>query len=206
MCSSAVTKYAVVVSKYNEDISWTDRFTPHLILYDKSQNPVTQAIRLPNHGREADTYLKYILTNYTKLPEIVVFCQGKIDDHVSSMESFYSILKEIELPTYKAKGFVGLNVSRGNRGWSCIRNFRDPTHPGIPLERAWRELFASDPSGGEIRCNYCAIFMVHRNNILYRSREFYEKMKQLLDEDESMMYVYERLWATVFDGCTQSSI
>jgi hypothetical protein len=39
---------------------------------------------LPNVGREAHTYLTYIIDNYDRLPEYVMFCQGRIDDHVGS--------------------------------------------------------------------------------------------------------------------------
>jgi hypothetical protein len=36
---------------------------------------------LPNVGREGETYLQYIISHYTTLPDVVVFTQARISDY-----------------------------------------------------------------------------------------------------------------------------
>jgi hypothetical protein len=66
----------VVVSKFTEDVSWLDYIKHKKVVYDKSDNPIDGSYRRPNVGREAETFLHYIITNYYTLPDIVIFLQG----------------------------------------------------------------------------------------------------------------------------------
>ena len=75
----------IVVSRYNEDLSWTLEYPFNqfkYIVYNKGVNDlfekkyVTDIIPLPNVGRCDHTYLYHIVTNYTKLPTIVIFLPG----------------------------------------------------------------------------------------------------------------------------------
>jgi len=68
----------VVVAKYKEDVSWTgelhDQNEYHIKVYDKEHD-------YPNVGREAETYLRFILENYDNIPEYTAFVQGHPFDH-----------------------------------------------------------------------------------------------------------------------------
>lgn len=72
-----------VVARYNEDTSWT-KDLQSVVLYDKSDRPVPGSIPLKNIGREADTYLRYIVDHYHSLPEFVVFLQGNPFEHMNA--------------------------------------------------------------------------------------------------------------------------
>jgi hypothetical protein len=69
-------KTLIVISKYNEDVSWTEKLIHPYIIYDKSEQLNGNAIKRLNIGREAETLLYYIITNYHSLPEITIFLQG----------------------------------------------------------------------------------------------------------------------------------
>jgi hypothetical protein len=69
-------KTLVVISKYNEDVSWVDKINHEVLIYDKSETPVKNSISRPNIGREAETLLYYIITNYNNLPDLTIFLQG----------------------------------------------------------------------------------------------------------------------------------
>ena len=81
----------IVVARYNEDISWLYPYLDHdisIILYNKGQDidkldSRIKEIKLPNIGREANTYLYHIVHNYDNLKEITIFLQGRIDDHIT---------------------------------------------------------------------------------------------------------------------------
>tara|TARA_A100001015_G_C14323310_1_gene456449 strand:+ start:101 stop:412 length:312 start_codon:yes stop_codon:yes gene_type:complete len=68
--------FQIVVSRYNEDISWTEKYSPHVIIYNKGVDSIQNAISLPNVGRESHTYLYHIISNYHNLAERTIFVQG----------------------------------------------------------------------------------------------------------------------------------
>jgi Protein of unknown function (DUF3431) len=73
----------IVISRHNEEITWSDMYASIRTIYDKSDTPNLlkietpgKVIRLPNLGRESHTYLTHIVNNYNKLAELTVFSQG----------------------------------------------------------------------------------------------------------------------------------
>ena len=66
----------VVVSKYTENIEWVSKIKHPVLIYDKSSTPIEGSIPRPNIGREAETILYYIITNYFSLPDLTIFLQG----------------------------------------------------------------------------------------------------------------------------------
>lgn len=81
----------IVVARYNEDVSWLAPCARDVVLYNKraadDEVPLLEGCaerhNLPNVGREAHTYLTYIVTHYDALPPHVVFTQGCVADHPS---------------------------------------------------------------------------------------------------------------------------
>lgn len=78
----------IVLSRYNEDIGWSNVYSSIRTIYDKSIEPNVLAIstpgkliRLPNLGRESHTYLWHIVKNYDKLAAITVFSQASAPQH-----------------------------------------------------------------------------------------------------------------------------
>ena len=76
---------ALIIARYNEDLSWLKEFKDfRIIVYNKgdklSDNLFYEVINLENKGRESHTWLHHIVKNYNNLNEISVFLQGKIDD------------------------------------------------------------------------------------------------------------------------------
>ena len=74
----------VVISRYNEDISWVSELkVPYLII--NKGNPIDNpnCVCIPNstNGREAHSYVWYILQHYDNLPDSVIFLQGNPFDH-----------------------------------------------------------------------------------------------------------------------------
>jgi hypothetical protein len=77
-------KYQIVVSRYNEDITWLLPFKEITIIYNKGDNHNLlnkfTTIQLENVGRESHTYLYHIIKNYDNLADKTIFFQGKIDE------------------------------------------------------------------------------------------------------------------------------
>ena len=75
-----------VVARYNEDISWIDEIEyGDFLIFNKGEEFESkyQYTRVPNVGREAETFLKAIVLNYNILSNYdnVIFLQGNPIDH-----------------------------------------------------------------------------------------------------------------------------
>lgn len=87
-CAGATSKtedVEVVVAHYEEDISWIENektrddsdANVRFIIYSKNQNnPPEEALPIPNVGRESQTFLHHIVTNYNSLADWTVFTQA----------------------------------------------------------------------------------------------------------------------------------
>jgi len=75
----------IIISRYNEDISWIHSFRDISLIYNKGINNIDSnifnVVQLKNVGRESHTYLYHIVNNYEKLAENTIFFQGNISDH-----------------------------------------------------------------------------------------------------------------------------
>lgn len=72
----------IVVARYNENLDWLNKLNYPNIIYNKNkQDNLLFEHNLINIGKDAHTYLTYILNNYYNLPEYVVFLQGHPFDH-----------------------------------------------------------------------------------------------------------------------------
>ena len=76
----------IVISKYEEDISWVSDLQHPYVIYDKSDTPIEKSIHLKNLGREANTFLYHIVNQYTTLAEVTIFLQGNPFDHSYLLE------------------------------------------------------------------------------------------------------------------------
>ena len=77
----------IVVSRYNEDLSWLNEYPFNLfeyIVYNKGDNDhfeksnVKKIINVTNVGRCDHTYLYHIIENYNNLSNIIVFFTGSL--------------------------------------------------------------------------------------------------------------------------------
>lgn len=66
----------IIVSRYNEDISWTKKLARPVTVYDKSAAPLSGSIARPNYGRDSENILYHIEQNYEQLPDILICLQG----------------------------------------------------------------------------------------------------------------------------------
>ncbi len=85
----------LVVARYAESLKWLARVPSSIAITVLDKNPDAQlpgATRLPNVGREAHSYLHFIVSHYDELSDVTVFCQGHPFDHAFD---FHSTLRRI---------------------------------------------------------------------------------------------------------------
>jgi hypothetical protein len=197
--------YKLVIARYNEDISWSNGLPR--IIYNKGEKiegiPEDEQIMVPNVGRESNTYLDYIIDNYKDLPEHVLFCQGRIDDHLGR-HTIHSYVN----PDYD---FI--------TGRFCNLREWDPAtgrlmHFGPWLERLqngrmrpaklsfveWFEKVLRIPMGETVCYTPGAIFCVAARNIRKRHVGFYQKLSSFVCDhaDPEEGHYLERSWFYIF--------
>ena len=208
--------FHVVVARYSENIEWLRKFPlDSLYIYNKgdegSLHTQLQLLRngrdesyhveqLPNIGREAHTYLHYIVQNYDKLPDIVHFTQGSLDEH-----PFH---KSVDF-TDSSKAFSTQNLSfcafsNGFDRHCRLASYRD--HVLEPAECNGHEWFYKyiDPFRTvNVQCMYIwwnAIFSVRKEFIQSRPRHYYKRLiEQLSTQNPEVAHYFERSWFYLFN-------
>lgn len=183
----------LIVSRYNEDITWTTQF-PNVIIYNKGNNVDINCIKLDNVGRESHTYYKYIVDNYENLTySHYVFLQGYPFDHSPNLIKtlHYYINNE------------NLNINFANISEKIINfDFKNGCihHPGLPLVENYIKIFSKQPDKKIYSFGAGAQFIVSRETILKRPKTFYKNILNLLSKEVCPIeaYVLERLHSIIF--------
>lgn len=184
----------VVVSRYKEDISWTSAITnssvSNVTVYNKFYQENKQ---LQNIGREGNTYLNHIVSNYDNLSEHTYFLQGNPLDHAPDL---INIINEYVPITNQAK-FFGEPMSESIFSISC------PPHPlGLPMYYFFDLLFGIKLHQQHLISFVAgANFVVCKNLIHQRPKGFYEFLLKFLsyEIDPIEGYIIERLWPYIFN-------
>ena len=186
-----MTKFVIVVSRYNEDISWTKQFEENtVIIYNKGSAITHPNIELNNVGREGHTYYHYIYENYDNLPEYMAFLQGNPFDHspnvIKNLEKL-SDSKDVDF-SFLSEKILDCNLS------GCSY------HSGIPLISVYEYLFDEKKTTLYFKFGQGAQFIVSRERIKKRPREFYLKIVRLLEKEVNPIegFVIERFHSLIF--------
>ena len=195
----------VVVAHYNESLEYWRPIQQHCVIYDKSNDVVfhfDHVKKLPNFGREGNSYLSYIIDQYPDFPDFVVFTQANISDHVRNPDEFKQrIIDLTEGNIETPPRYTPLNQMRCQQGFGTVKNFRDSSHSGLPIKEIYDILYETQPPGNAFRLNYCGLHMTSREALLFHSKKFYETMYDWMETHEPAAgYTYERLWMYIFDS------
>lgn len=163
----------LIVSQYNENVEWTTRVPPEVkVLVCKKYE------YMPNVGREAGTYAKYIFDNYYSLDGMYYFVQGNPFDHAPT------VLEQLrEYQTYHDFGVYRYTCDMGGT----------PQHSGLPILNAWK-LFVGPHAPETIEFTAGAQFAVSADVLRKKPREYYEQLMTYATTHPQAPWVLERLW------------
>jgi len=199
----------IVIARYNESLDWLNTcLTPHqrraVWIYNKGPDsvsidgvPDSQIQNLPNVGREAHTYLTHIIQQWDKLPKHVYFLQADPFPHIEIQDTFDSVQTWFERWTDQI-------INRGfsqNVNWDVHANdFHEPFTEQTPWTFGeWLEKNTGKKFGYPLMWFIGACFGCSRNQIKYRTREYYEGLRdQLMTIKPEVAYYLERAWFYVF--------
>lgn len=169
----------LVIAKYQEDVTWTDKISGYKItIYDKDND-------IPNIGRESHTFLYHICLNYHSLADVTVFTQGNPFDHCTG---FIEKINNLKLFTnYKPLSDRMLIIGK-NKQWfypdnsDKISKYQELL--GLPIET--------------VSFPYGALMAVTKEAILSRPLSFYLNTLTRVSNDILVTHSLEYLWPQVF--------
>ncbi len=210
--------YQIIVARYNEPIEWLNSELDHCVFYNKGNDTIPNQISLPNVGRESETYLNYIISNYDSLPDVVVFTQARISDHLNENNVRILIDKKNQAllnQTGKSNPSI-ITPSIPHTSWAQNNHWGpqwnlDPVTNTYYLEDNYKdnnkmtyyEWFCRhinpiypDP----IHVYVAAIFAVKKECILKKSKEYYEELIKQVNHHSNPAegHFFERSWFYIF--------
>ncbi len=196
----------LVVARRDEAVEWT-RNVPRSVrvtIYDKGGDldpaafPRAAIVRLPNVGREAQTYLFHIVERRESLAPLTVFCQGHPFDHAHDL---HAVLRGLARGEGRERAFrwlgfiIDTDDPRGRRlfvGWSGNADGHE-----LRLDEFHRRLFgAAAPDA--VRFHPGAQFAVTAEQVRRRPGEFYARALELAATFPDAAHCFERVWDRVF--------
>jgi hypothetical protein len=206
----------------NMDITWIKQFPAfdfHLFPFKSPQKEMDGRIPV-NRGKEAMTYLTFIIQNYEKLPEKMAFIHGH---HTSwhQKDKIWTFFQDIQLSKLNSYfNFRACEYNPSKNIWKSNPSKRWRTK-GLHLtdmKKFWQEFnmtgkygFPDIVSKGLDTASYCcAQFFVTKKQILNQSKEFYIDLRKWLINTPMKDYyssrVLEYLWSIIFTSALEEPI
>jgi hypothetical protein len=201
------------ISFYEGNVDWIEQLSENRhIVYckgriDSLENSNLNWLQLPNVGYNIHSYLTYIIDNYENLPNVVVFCKNNVFDRHVPLDVFEScvsrnVFTPIEDPSRWNRlgfpvsvlcsdgGFLELNTNWFSRKFQCkyFNSFND----------FYKFIFKIDIIPSYIRFAPGANYVVPRDNILLRSKNFYTNLRFFVEHSQYSVeshYVERSLFA-----------
>ena len=198
--------YKIIVARYNEDISWLRDEMSNCIIYNKGETlDIPNEIMLENVGRESDTYLEYIITNYHDLPPVMVFTQAGISDHNYNLNALIQLKNEAyqfsKSRNYFTHDDVGNNI-HFDHNWNLqCSGYYLPNNYKTPITFSeWFKTNINVTYPNPIYIYGNGIFAVKRENVLQHPIEYYKKLLLELKHHNNPTegHFFERSWYYIF--------
>lgn len=187
-----------IISRYNHDMKWTEDYNDFSIVYDRSDEPISGSIRVPNIGSDIYDKFTYIIDNYDNLPDVAIYTKANLFKYITKEEfdkvkdnkTFTPLLtqnhKEVmcdwqdkPFSFYKDGMYYELNYP------SYLKNNPAKDQPS-PLTLEWYLDHPLLKLLGIDKMEYLPFapgsnYILPKENILKHSKEFYEKLRSYLD-------------------------
>lgn len=180
--------YKIIVSRYNEDINWTNDFS-NVLIYNKGEPlNISNEIILNNVGREGHTYYTHIYDNYDNLDDYLFFFQGNPYDHSPNLNK--NLKRIIELIEKYNNNYNDNEILKSQLNFNFLSEIIYNTtikhvFTGLFLceniYNSYEKIFNKKIDDKTIKFGAGAQFIVSKTTILKRPREFYYNIIKLLD-------------------------
>ena len=203
-------KKCIILSRYNEDISWVYSYKNFkIVIYNKGEKLTDNVniINLKNVGRESHTWLYHIVENYDNLDDINIFLQGRIDDlGCKVFQDLNKYIYAINKNGFAASryGLLGPMHWKWNVGIDKDKRYKQEwinneiSRSEIGFRAFAKSLFPEIPYF--VATSYGGCFAIKKNLILKYKKSFYLKLLNILSQHKNPIegHYMERLWCYLF--------
>ena len=212
-------EFEIVVSHYNEDLSWLKQHSRECCVYSKGGSTNAPDLPftftpLPNIGREGHTFLHHIVNRYETLADVTLFVQGRIDDHV---DITVPEMKERALKTVPGQvqtfPFRELELFDHWEGipwdeypcWKRWSSMDTAKMKATPLELLQNYITESDQVPVAVGFAPGAIFAVRKETIYRHSKAYYRRLLErmflgdMAHVNPETGHYMERFWLAMFN-------
>lgn len=209
----------MVVSQWNNDVSWVEDYTSNYVIYDKSNTlePSEKVIKCENVGHNLFDIFHFIYNNYENLPELVAFVEGNPFDHCNKEKfdriihnKFFTCLESYEnSPDYHAAmkcsdgGWMEINDSwfikdHPRREHSIFQTYNEALDH--VFKNAYHPQFVKFSPGG--------MYIVERERLLHYSRDFWKNLMNIVSKhaNQPEAYIFERMLWTILSCCFEARL
>jgi hypothetical protein len=165
-----------VIARYQEDTTWAVGLSYDVIQKDCER---VATINTPNIGREASSWLLWIINNYSKLPDQVTFLQGDPFDHTT--------IKDITEP-------VDAHYKRHGQLLECDQ-YGNPHHGGLKLSTPLSIMGISTPH--PVKFCMGAQFTCSKEQILKYTYQQWVALFNYSIQESNAPWELERCWETM---------
>jgi len=177
-----ITQY--IVHRYNHQASWLKDYTSSPIIFDSSASPLKGSIKVDNIGSDINWKLKFIIDNYSNLPDVAILIKCNLFDYIKPRE--FEKIKDNKTftPILSQEHHTYMPVCYYKDGmYYEINNFWYLTAHPPKNEQAVEEL--SDLLGLR-SLKYVPFapgsnYLLPKANILKHPKSLYEKLRSYLD-------------------------
>jgi hypothetical protein len=193
----------IVVARYKEDISYLAPIADRIVLYNKGETRVPgrwiDYHKLPNVGRESDSYLRHIIYHYDNLPSIICFTQANIEDHLGANEpnKLLALIEQAEEHGY-SQNFSLVSPS-SVKDWQISYWKGKLDRVGKPFGEWFEETFETPYPEAHWPVWWGVCFALRSEYIRKRPKAFYEKLwAQCQTLNPEVTHFFERSYAHIF--------
>jgi len=189
----------IIIARYNEDISWTNKIKHKVTIYNKGNKlDGNNIIELPNVGREGETFLRHIVNNYENLDDVTVFLQGNPFEHLTILVGWRANLTEDEKDKVCNKINNEINANTEFTPFYQVRyNVPNGTN-NVNTTEYCRKYYGENYSMFTVVPG--AQYIVPKNNILARPLEFWKRLQIAMFNNDLDGYAQEQLWWLAYNN------
>lgn len=204
----------LVISCFNNDISWLDAYPNNYIIYDRGNAPVHpryNPIRSTNVGYNIWDMMRYIVDHYDNLPEVVTFIKGNIFPRHVTRDYFEKNMnnkvftplfdKSQHSPIMPICQFGDECWQEWNRGQPLVDNSRHPNKYFRVYNELLKWLYIDCIPPQYITFAPGANYVVPRENILKHHINVYQNLKLFVQHHRvpGEAHLIERLLWTLWN-------
>ncbi|KAF2181981.1 hypothetical protein K469DRAFT_587523 [Zopfia rhizophila CBS 207.26] len=201
----------VIASQKTENATWLDEYFPQWEKNTYRVDDESAPLTVPkNKGRESMVYLTFIIENYDKLPDNILFIHpNRYQWHNDDPDyDGLPMLRHFQIPYLEEEGYVNIRCAWSLGCPSEIRplaeegEHRAAVHAGGDYKKAFEKLFPGKPVPKYVGVSCCAQFAATREKILERPKSNYVYYREWLlstDLDDAISgRILEYSWHMIF--------